>query len=40
MAVVTEYPLGYILYNKEANDRIIKWAPILALAPSSLGHAR
>ena len=26
VAVVTEYPLGDILHNKEANGRIIKWA--------------
>ena len=26
VAVVTEYPLGDILCNKKANDRIIKWA--------------
>ena len=26
VAVVTEYPLGDILRNKEANGRIIKWA--------------
>ena len=26
IAVVTEFPLGDILRNKEANDRIIKWA--------------
>ena len=26
IAVVTEFPLGDILYNKEANGRIIKWA--------------
>ena len=26
IAVVTEYPLGDILHNKEASDRIIKWA--------------
>ena len=26
IAVVTELPLGDILRNKEANDRIIKWA--------------
>jgi len=25
VAVVTEYPLGDILHNKEANGRIIKW---------------
>ena len=25
VAVVTEYPLGHILHNKEANDHIIKW---------------
>ena len=25
IAVVTEYPLGDILCNKEANDCIIKW---------------
>ena len=26
IAVVTEFPLGDILHNKEANGRIIKWA--------------
>ena len=26
IAVVTEYPLGDILHNNEANGRIIKWA--------------
>ena len=26
IAVVTEFPLGDILRNKEANGRIIKWA--------------
>ena len=26
IAVVTEYPLGNILHNKEATGRIIKWA--------------
>ena len=26
IAVVTEYPLGDILHNKEANGCIIKWA--------------
>ena len=26
IAVVTEFPLGDILRNKEDNDRIIKWA--------------
>ena len=26
IAVVTEFPLGDILQNKEANGRIIKWA--------------
>ncbi|XP_066308228.1 uncharacterized protein [Miscanthus floridulus] len=26
IAVVTEFPLGDILHNKEANDHIIKWA--------------
>ena len=26
IAVVTEFPLDDILYNKEANSRIIKWA--------------
>ena len=26
VAVVTKYPLSDILYNKEANGRIIKWA--------------
>ena len=30
VAVVTEYPLGDILRNKEANGRIIKWAIELA----------
>ena len=25
IAIVTEFPLGDILYNKEANGRIIKW---------------
>ena len=25
IAVVTEFPLGDILHNKEANGRIIKW---------------
>ena len=24
--MVTKFPLGDILHNKEANDRIIKWA--------------
>ena len=24
--MVSEFPLGDILHNKEANDRIIKWA--------------
>jgi hypothetical protein len=32
--VVTEFPLGYILCNKDANRRIIKWA--LELSPYSL----
>ena len=26
ITVVTEYPLGDILHNKEANGHIIKWA--------------
>ena len=26
MVVVTEYPLGDILRNKDANGRIVKWA--------------
>ena len=26
ITVVTEFPLGDILHNKEANGRIIKWA--------------
>ena len=26
IAMVTEFPLGDILHNKEANGRIIKWA--------------
>jgi hypothetical protein len=32
--VVTEFPLGDILRNKDANGRIIKWA--LELSPHSL----
>jgi hypothetical protein len=32
--VVTEYPLGDILRNKEANGRILKWA--LELNPYTL----
>ena len=31
VAVVTEYLLGDILCNKEANDRIIKWAVELGM---------
>ena len=27
--MVTEFPLGDILHNKEANGRIIKWAVVL-----------
>ena len=26
IVVFTEFPLGHILHNKEANGRIIKWA--------------
>jgi hypothetical protein len=32
--VVTEFPLGDILRNKDANGRIVKWA--LELSPYSL----
>jgi hypothetical protein len=32
--VVTEFPLGDILRNKDANGRIIKW--VLKLSPYSL----
>jgi hypothetical protein len=32
--VVTEFPLGDILHNKDANGRIIKWE--LELSPYSL----
>jgi hypothetical protein len=32
--VVTEFPLGDILRNKDANGRIIKW--VLELSPYSL----
>jgi hypothetical protein len=33
--VVTEYPLGNIIHNKDANGRIIKWA--MELCPYTLG---
>ena len=35
IAVVTAFPLGDILRNKEANDHIIKWAIELGLTPSN-----
>ena len=34
MVVVTEYPLGDIIRNKDANERIVKWA--MELCPYSL----
>jgi hypothetical protein len=33
--VVTEYPLGDIIHNKDANGRIVKWA--MELYPYTLG---
>jgi hypothetical protein len=33
--VVTEYPLGHIIHNKDANGRIVKWA--MELCPYTLG---
>ena len=36
IAVVTKFPLGDILRNKEANGRIIKWLLSSALTPSNL----
>ena len=35
IAMVTEFPLGDILRNKEANGRIIKWLLSSALTPSN-----
>ena len=37
MVVVTEYPLGDIIRNKDANGRIVKWA--MELCPYSLEFA-
>ena len=36
ITVVTEFPLGDILRNKEANGHIIKWAVSSSLTPSNL----
>jgi hypothetical protein len=33
--VVTEYPLGDLIRNKDANERIVKWA--MELCPYTLG---
>jgi hypothetical protein len=33
--VVTEYPLGDIIHNKDANGRIVQWA--MELCPYTLG---
>ena len=37
VVVMTDYPLGHIIHNKDANGRIIKWA--MELCPFSLEFA-